>query len=47
MRIIVDEIKQQLGGKWALERSDNFEEALKEMGETLYIVSHISCINGH
>ena len=32
---IIEEIKQQLGGEWTLDRSDNFDEALKEMGECI------------
>ncbi|KAL3858256.1 hypothetical protein ACJMK2_012853 [Sinanodonta woodiana] len=31
------EIKAQLGGNWKLDRSENFEEALKEMGMNLLI----------
>jgi hypothetical protein len=29
----LDEIKDKLSGSWVLDRSENFEEALQEMGE--------------
>jgi hypothetical protein len=29
----LEEIKLQLGGKWKLDRSENFDEFLKELGE--------------
>jgi len=34
---VADEIQTQLVGNWTLDRSDNFEEALKEMGEIYFL----------
>ena len=33
----LEEIKSQLGGKWKLDRSENFDEFLKELGKSNYI----------
>jgi hypothetical protein len=32
----LDEIKDKLSGSWMLDRSENFEEALQEMGELAF-----------
>ena len=31
----LDEIKENLSGAWVLDRTENFEEALQEMGEQI------------
>lgn len=31
----LEEIQSQLGGKWKLDRSENFDEFLKELGKSL------------
>jgi len=39
MSEILVEICQEIGGMWVLDRSDKFDEALKEMGKTfIYLV---------
>jgi len=35
MSEILGEICQAIGGTWVLDRSDKFDEALKEMGKTI------------
>jgi hypothetical protein len=32
----LEEIKSQLCGKWKLDRSENFDEFLKELGKSLF-----------
>lgn len=34
----LDEIKSELGGKWKLDRSENFDDFLKELGEHFFLV---------
>ena len=34
----LDEIKEQLGGKWKLDRSENFDEFLKELGKHFFFI---------
>jgi len=31
---VIEEIQAQIGGAWILDRTENFEEALEEMGRT-------------
>jgi len=38
---VVDEIQSQLVGKWALDRSENFEDAMKEMGNCILIMFNV------
>lgn len=33
---VYEEIKSKIGGKWELDRSENFEEALEEMGKICF-----------
>ena len=33
---IEKDISVKIGGKWALDRSENFDEALKEMGNDMH-----------
>lgn len=34
----LEEIKLQLGGKWKLDRSENFDEFLKELGKCFILI---------
>ena len=37
MEEIEKKIVETIGGKWALDRSENFDDALKEMGTALNV----------
>ena len=37
MEEIEKEIDEQIGGKWVLDRSENFDDALKEMGKAFQL----------
>ena len=37
MGSILDDIKQKLSGAWVLDRTENFEQALQEMGEHIFL----------
>lgn len=38
LNMALDEIKSELGGKWKLDRSENFDDFLKELGEHFFLV---------
>ena len=38
----LEEIQSKLGGKWKLDRSENFDEFLKELGMYIYYVISLS-----